>query len=450
MAEHKRDFGSFHSSNIEELIRADESEYKPPEYKIKFHLEDYHLEDLSQQFGTQKLKEKLFYLSNEFTFLNHGAFGLSFKPSIEYTNKWREYAESQPLRFYDREIIPLLGDIIREFAKHVLHCRADELVLVENCTFAFNSIVNSIRLESNEKIFIYSTTYGVYKKILRHKFAGQIIEHQINFPILDENDSNFKIIKPLEDLLQSDKSIKYVICDHIPSNQPFLMPIIKMAQMCKRLNPDLIFICDAAHSLGSIKHFELDKFEHVDLMFMNCHKWFCGPKGTGFLWKNSNSKFNLKPAVLSHGINSGYHSEFIWTGLRDYSAYLGLYSTLKVWKNCLGGLENAIDYCTNLARSSSEHLKETWSTSCLVNSTLCSTMLCVELPNGFLVKVLTNTDRQLTYDDAEKIQNYLYFNHKIELPIKCIQNKLYARISCHVYNNLDEYKHLAQIILEEC
>lgn len=447
MTEHKRDFGSFHSSNIEEIIRTDESVYKTPDYKIKLK----NLKDLTHLFGTLELRQQLFYLSNEFTFLNHGAFGLSFKPSIEYTNQWREYAESQPLRFYDREIIPLLADIIRLFAKQILKCKAEELVLVENCTFAFNSIVNSINLDSKDKIVIYSTAYGVYKKILRDKFKQNINEIQVKFPIMDTNQLRSQIIEPLEYLLEHDKAIKYVFVDHIPSNQPFVMPIAELSQMCKLKKPDLVFICDAAHSLGSVRDFSLDKLNNIDLLFMNCHKWFCAPKGTGFLWKNSNfDKFSIKPAVQSHGINNGFHSEFIWTGLRDYCSYLGLYSTVDVWTECLGGLNTAIDYCTRLAELSSEHLKMKWSTDYLVHPSLCSAMVCVRLPEKFISNVLGKEWEQLSYDQAEIVQNYLYFKHKIEIPVKCIQNGLYVRLSCHVYNNLDEYKLLARVVLENC
>jgi isopenicillin-N epimerase len=280
MSEHKRDFGSFHSSNIEELVRLDDSVYKVPEKIVCFNSNDF--ADLNKtMFGSTLLKERLFYLGNEYNFLNHGAFGLTFKPVMEYTNKWRQHAESQPLRFYDRQVIPLLADLIRFFAKNVLNCKAEQLVLVENCTFAFNSIVNSINLKPNEKMLIFSTTYGVYKKILRSKFNQDLIEIVIKFPILNEDDVLSQIIKPFENQLNNDKSIKYVLIDHIPSNQPFIMPIMKLSEIAKLNNPNILVIVDGAHSIGSIKELNLNKMVNIDLLFMNCHKWFCGPKGTG-------------------------------------------------------------------------------------------------------------------------------------------------------------------------
>jgi hypothetical protein len=111
----------------------------------------------------------------------------------------------------------------------------------------------------------------------------------------------------------------------------------------------------------------------------------------------------------------------------------------------------AIDYCTNLARSSSDYLKNQWSTNYLVAPDFCATMICVKLPQKFLDYVLENRlDQPLCYDHAEKVQNYLFFKHQIEIPIKCIKNNLYVRISCHVYNNNDDFKLLAQTVLDKC
>ena len=277
MVEFKRDFGSFHSSNIEEIIRADDSVYKTPEHIVKFELSQYSLYDMTVCFGSKELKKSLFFLTDEFNYMNHGAFGLSFKPVMQYTNEWRNYAESQPLRFYDRQIIPLLGDLIRLYSKQVFDCNAEELVLVENCTFAFNSIVNSFELNVNDKILIFSSTYGVYKKILKNickQTRAELIEIEISFPLLNLEDFSEQIIEPFRAILEKERLIKYVFVDHIPSNQPFLMPINQLSQICKLKNPDIIFICDAAHSLGSVKHFSLKNLNNVDLAFMNCHKWF--------------------------------------------------------------------------------------------------------------------------------------------------------------------------------
>lgn len=447
----KRDFGSFHSSNVEELIFCPESDYISPKLDITFDSNEFD----SLEFGSSDLKKKLFCLDEKFCFLNHGAFGLTFKPVIDYVHEWKCYAESQPLRFYDRQIMPLLVDLIRKFSSTIFKCKPNELALVENCTFAFNSLILSLDLSPGDKIFIFSTTYGVYKKILKDyciKKKVILIEEPIIFPIINKDDLELKTVEKFKSILNADeeeKKIKLVLVDHIPSNQPFLMPIEKISEYCKLKRPEILFVVDAAHSLGSVKHFSLDLLPNIDVLFTNCHKWFCGPKGSGFLFVKENS-FKIRPSVYSHGINSGFNSEFIWSGLKDYSIYLGLYANLEIWMNCFGGFEKPIDYCYSLAKQASEYLKNLWQTSFMVDPNLCSTMICVRLPDKFVNNVIKkdNIQPMFSYDDAETVQNFFYYSHLIEVPIKYIQNSLYVRLSAHIYNKIDEYEFLGDVVME--
>ena len=258
------------------------------------------------EFGSEILKRELFYLESDFCFLNHGAFGLTFKPILDLVHKWQQYAESQPLRFYDREVLPLIVDVIRRYAKF-LNCKPIELVFVENCTFAFNSILRSIDFKKNEKMFIFNTTYGVYKKILKVFCIEnniELIEEQILFPLLTQFDFDTQIIEKLKKKLEEYDEIKYIFVDYIPSNHPFIMPVGKITQLCHSMRPDILCIIDAAHALGSISSLNLKNL-NVDILFGNTHKWFCGPKGTAFLYKRENLCFNLKSASSSHGFGSG-------------------------------------------------------------------------------------------------------------------------------------------------
>lgn len=439
----KRDFGSFFSSNVEELIRLNEDEYRALELPIKFDFE------LSKDalFGSLKLKQDLFYLNNDYIFLNHGAFGCTFKPVIDYNHKLQAYSESQPLKFYDREVMPLMVHVIRRLA-NILKCKPSELVLVENCTFAFNSVLNSIEqdLKPHDEIFIFNTTYGVYKKILRKYCANNevnLIEETIEFPLLTQDDIKTKVIDKFKQVLEEHDSIKYVFIDYIPSNHSFIMPIKHLIDICHSYKHIKIII-DAAHAFGSIDNLNLSEL-NADILFGNCHKWLCASKGTGFLFKKEN--IQIKPCVLSHGLDSGFHSEFMWIGLKDYCSYLALHSTLDLWSNHLGGFTNVIQYCNNLAKKASLYLKEKWNTEFLVHPDFCASMVLVRLPLKFIQKCVSIDDK-LTYDQAELVQNYLHFKHNIEIPIKSIQNNLYVRLSCHIYNNFNEFKYLCDVIHE--
>jgi len=72
---------------------------------------------------------------------------------------------------------------------------------------------------------------------------------------------------------------------------------------------------------------------------------------------------------------------------------------------------------------------------------LSGSMCCVSVPDALY------KGKHVTYDDAELIQNRLYHEHRIEVPLKMIQEKLYVRISVHIYNELSEYEKLADAVL---
>ena len=55
---------------------------------------------------------------------------------------WREHAEVQPLRFIDRELLPLLAHTIREFAPFV-KAQAEDLVFLPSATVGLNTVINA-------------------------------------------------------------------------------------------------------------------------------------------------------------------------------------------------------------------------------------------------------------------------------------------------------------------
>jgi hypothetical protein len=52
-----------------------------------------------------------------------------------------------------------------------------------------------------------------------------------------------------------------------------------------------------------------------------------------------------------------------------------------------------------------------------------------------------------TSDHAAAVQDYLHHEHRIEVPAKCVDGRLYLRISSHVHNCLEDYQHLAEAVL---
>ena len=94
-----------------------------------------------------------------------------------------------------------------------------------------------------------------------------------------------------------------------------------------------------------------------------------------------------------------------------------------------------------LAREASHMLVDKWNSRLLTPDELNGCLICVQLPNA-----LYGSCQQVTYTQAEIIQNTLYHRFNIEVPIKAIDGHLYVRISAHIYNELGEYEELADAV----
>jgi selenocysteine lyase/cysteine desulfurase len=152
-----------------------------------------------------------------------------------------------------------------------------------------------------------------------------------------------------------------------------------------------------------------------------------------------------EPAVMSHGIGQGYQSRFLWDGCRDYAAALSVPVVLDYWQS--RGVANVQRELRLKLKAAVELLANEWHDGDIEGATLVP--LHLHSPMMALVRlplfVQSANGTTSTSEDAKRVQDYL-FDQFIEVPVKCINGKLYVRISCHVYNDLPEYAILAQAI----
>ncbi|XP_059153483.1 uncharacterized protein LOC131939285 [Physella acuta] len=429
----KRDFGSFHSSNVQELQSLSEEDYVPP--KIPFVLptfSNYISDEEKINFG-KKFKKEFFLLEEACCFLNHGAFGGVLKPALETVHKWQEYSEKQPLRFYDRELLPLLVHVCRRLAAFV-GCNARDLVLINNATFGTNSVLNSFPLSPNDVILSFNITYGAVKKHIQHicmKTGAVNREAVVQFPV----SGNDQILQLLDQEL-SRGDVKLVVIDHIPSNTPIIMPVADMIQACRKVNVKVLV--DGAHALGALP-LNISSLD-PDFYVSNGHKWLCCPKGVAFLYVRRELQGQVRPAVVSHGFGSGFSSEFVWAGLHDYSSMLSLHTVLDFWQTFQPS--HIREYMYKTAQDGAQILVKSWKSQLAAPSSMFGSMVLVQLPS-----CVHSMFPVIDYSAAERVQNMLYHDFNVEVPIKSVQGSLYVRISAHVYNEASDYEKLAKAML---
>ena len=318
-----------------------------------------------------------------------GAFGATVRPLTEEAERWRRLCESQPLRFFDRLLLPSLAYSIRMMSKFI-DCPRTELMPLSNVTSGLNALINSIPLQPDDEVICFSLTYGSTKKMLRDactRTGARLIIIQISLPVKSLEDFELSFVKFLS------RKAKLIILDQITSNTAMCIPVVRLASICKE-HTDAVVVVDAAHSLfsqdvslygkpqpsakglspDSIKPVEMASIgqsvvgfpgrkdcelgnpddvaevslaEVVDAWLSNGHKWLCAPKGCAFMWVSPRLCGKVRPAIISHGFTpqqlppSGEDSmypatgrllsAFSWDGCRDYAAMLSIPSALLVW-----------------------------------------------------------------------------------------------------------------------
>ena len=69
---------------------------------------------------------------------------------------------------------------------------------------------------------------------------------------------------------------------------------------------------------------------------------------------------HVRPLIVSHGCGSGFVSEFVWDGCRDYAPLLAVSAALRAWQRLGPGAVR--DYQRALLRSAAGLLAAAWGT----------------------------------------------------------------------------------------
>jgi len=91
-----------------------------------------------------------------------------------------------------------------------------------------------------------------------------------------------------------------------------------------------------------------------------CMQWLCAPRGSAFLHVQRRHQRHVRPLILSHGYGSGFVSEFIWDGCRDYAPLLAVSAALHAWR--VLGPEAVRAYQRRLLEQAVELLSQAWGT----------------------------------------------------------------------------------------
>eukprot|EP01006_Ploeotia_vitrea_P028305 TRINITY_DN61021_c0_g1_i1.p1 TRINITY_DN61021_c0_g1~~TRINITY_DN61021_c0_g1_i1.p1 ORF type:complete len:454 (+),score=38.37 TRINITY_DN61021_c0_g1_i1:59-1420(+) len=420
-------FGSFMTPSVDDMLDNKVPMYLPAEFLPAVPQDAV---KKCSEFGTDSCRQLWpVCASTKTTFVNHGAFGVTPFPSLTAFHQVRQSVEAEPLAFFDRTLFYTMVNAIKRLST-VVNCKPKELSLVPNCTFGLNAVLNSL-LDKDSTVLLLDITYGSIKKIA---LGSNIVWAHIPLTCANAPD---KIVDIVRDVLQANEGkVKLAVFDHITSNTALLMPVQELTELCHSFGVPVLV--DGAHALFATP-LNIEKI-NADFYVGNCHKWFSCPRGCGFLWVKSKWHNQIKNPIKSHGSGSGFSSDFMWWGNTDYTPALMVPYMVDWWDAV--GWQSARDYCNKLLHNATTLLCKSWNVSRVVTnpSSLCCCMALVALPKHTQGKKMTSVQSKLMQDN-------LFHVHHIQVPVKCIDDNLYVRISCMVYNNLEDYKTLANAVL---
>ena len=369
------------------------------------------------------------------TFLNHGSFGATPRVVLEKQNEFRAQMEREPVRFFVRELEPLLDDARRVLAE-LIGADADGVAFVPNATAGVNAVLRSLDLDKLDELLVTTHEYNACRNALEYVagLAGaKIVVADIPFPI---DSPDIVVERVLEKV--SDRT-RLLLIDHVTSQTALIFPVERLVRELHARGIDTLI--DGAHAPGMLP---LD-VKNIGAAYYtgNLHKWVCAPKGAAFLYVRENRRATVHPVSISHGASSPrrdrsrYLIEFDWTGTFDPTPWLCVPEALRF----IQAQEGYMQRNHALVLRARDLLCDALRIDKPAPDTMLGSMAAIPLPDG------TESSAPSLYGDP--LQDKLLFEHGIEVPFVPWPHppKRLLRVSAQLYNEFADYEKLAAALL---
>jgi isopenicillin-N epimerase len=358
------------------------------------------------------------------TYLNHGSFGIPPEPVRAVRRQWIDAVDGQPMDVYVRQFAPEIR-ATRERLADFVGTDASNLVLVENATFGMNVVAESWRPTPGDQIVLNAHEYGAVRRIWERKCrrSGASI-FDVQLPQVFESpeavvDAIAAQIPPRASLL---------VISHITSPTALIMPIAAICRMARQRG--LPVCVDGPHAPAQVL-MDIDSLD-CDFYVASCHKWLSATLGTGFLVAHPRVQSLVEPLIQSWGLllpqtPQRWDDEFTWTGTRDPSIYLSIPAAIDFIEQI--GLESFRARTYYLAAQARARLIDQFDGQPIGRGEQWyGCMAHVPLPKG----------------DWSSLQEALWRDYGIEVPIIQFGGAWYVRVSCHLYNRIEQIDYLVE------
>lgn len=371
--------------------------------------------------------------------LNHGSFGAVPLEVQARQIEWRARWEANTTGFILNEYTDAL-DVARQELANFVGAAPAGLVFVRNASQGVASVIRTIepQLKPGDEIVTTNQDYNAVRQTLEFSAATRgtrVVVAEVPFPI----ESPDQVLNSVLNAITA--RTRLVVIDHIASPTGLIFPI---EEIVSEVEPDVPVLVDGAHGPGQVP-LSLDALG-ASWYTGNLHKWVCAPKGSGFLHARADRIDETVPTVISHAWNtpivdgaSKYHGLFDWVGTDDMTPWLTVPDAIGVVGRMeSGGWPAVMKRNHELALEARRIICDVLAIQAPAPDEMVGSLFAIRLsdrsgedPGG----LLSPLNQELLDAGFETlVMVWPEWPHQI------------IRISAHLYNELDEYRLIADTL----
>jgi isopenicillin-N epimerase len=374
----------------------------------------------------------LWRLDPAVTYLNHGSFGACPSAVLEVQAALRLEMEREPVDFLVGAL-PARLNAAREALASFLAAEPQDLVFVPNATAGVNAVLRSLSLEPEDELLLTNHTYAACRntvEFVAERTGARVVVANLPFPCRDDGEIIAAVLKCVS------ARTRLALLDHVTSPTALVLPVARLVSDLQARGVDTLV--DGAHAPGMVPLglSELGAAYYTG----NAHKWLCAPKGAAFLHVRRERRAELHPNVISHGYSLGFHAEFDWPGTLDPTPWLCVPEALRFIGGLLpGGWPQVMATNRALTLQARALLLESSGVDVPCPEAMIGSMASVPLPPGEVGSAAHRLDCEglHAWFRERGVETWLY-----PRPVPLL------RISAQLYNDLDQFKKLANLLGE--
>lgn len=226
---------------------------------------------------------------SDMTYLNTGASGIVAEPIIESLLENTQFAERNGSRGYE----PQKGKIADSRATLAAFVGADpeEIAFAVNATEAVNWISASFRFQPEDEVLISLSEHPA----MNMPWSYQQDRGGARLRWFELSHDPTETLRTIEDCISP--NTRMIALSHVDRHHGVRVPATEICSLAH--SAGLVVLLDGAQSIGQ---FPVDLHSMgVDFYAGNCHKWLCGPNGSGILYCRQDRLHLLEQAHVGPG-----------------------------------------------------------------------------------------------------------------------------------------------------